>query len=536
MQSYINSSSICGVSMHSWYRRCTSHVAIMACFFLVLTTLTGCTAGPSGRESGWWGSKQDRSIISDEDIRRFVAGTRPLLHDAETHFRRGFHSQSQGRHSLAVEEFRRALQLNPEHTRALNALGISSDHLGDYETAVDSYKAALALDPELDFVHNNLGYSYLIQGNYTRAVSSFEKAVALDGDNELYRNNLGMAHARKGSFRQALALFQEQPEQAGTSGLMAGDEAGEDRKKTSGGSAAVEAVLPHPIFEAVAMPEADAEVTRERPLKFKAESVSAVVAAKEAGREQPPAARGTNGPVLEQIVAEKNPETGSGTEQPEPVVREHHIRKEVSREIRYVVQAAAYEYQENASQGYFRMLQNGYDAYINAPGPGSRFYRLRVGPYDSMEKAGEVSRELARIKNTGPFATIENRDVPAWEKKSSAADILQNDEDQVIMGDILLEVFNGNGISGMAARMRDYLQTQGVRVVRIRNADHFQYPRTVIYYRPGYSEAAELLAERLPVDCEIIRVDPLAMPGAKTRMIIGKDQAARSMMQALLDD
>ncbi len=61
-----------------------------------------------------------------------------------------------------------------------------------------------------------------------------------------------------------------------------------------------------------------------------------------------------------------------------------------------------------------------------------------------------------------------------------------------------IEVSNGNGTNGMAARLRQFLQHQGASVVRLTNADNFTYARSTIYYREGYRAPAEAIAAMFP--------------------------------------
>ncbi len=148
--------------MKSWYQKNAGVFLLAVCMLFLFVTLSACSSRMDSSQSGFWGSKQDRSIISQEDIRKFVAGVRPYLRSPQAHFRQGVLHQSRHQHELAIEEFNKVLRQDPEHIKALNARGVSSDTLGDYETALKSYRTALSLDPELDFVYNNLGYSYFL--------------------------------------------------------------------------------------------------------------------------------------------------------------------------------------------------------------------------------------------------------------------------------------------------------------------------------------------------------------------------------------
>lgn len=68
---------------------------------------------------------------------------------------------------------------------------------------------------------------------------------------------------------------------------------------------------------------------------------------------------------------------------------------------------------------------------------------------------------------------------------------------------LALTIANGNGRAHMAARTGSFLEARGWRTVRLLNADHFDYARTVITYKPGLAAAAQRLAADLPISAEL---------------------------------
>lgn len=62
---------------------------------------------------------------------------------------------------------------------------------------------------------------------------------------------------------------------------------------------------------------------------------------------------------------------------------------------------------------------------------------------------------------------------------------------------VRLEISNGNGASGMAARLSRQLKDEGWPTVRLSNVPHFAVPRSRIEYRPELAAQAQTLARRL---------------------------------------
>jgi hypothetical protein len=84
----------------------------------------------------------------------------------------------------------------------------------------------------------------------------------------------------------------------------------------------------------------------------------------------------------------------------------------------------------------------------------------------------------------------------------------------------LVEVSNGTGRLAMAARIRDHLESKGVVVKRLSNADHYRHQETTIFYRGGWRSYAEDLARMLPA---VIDLDGHPGQGSDVRLELGGD-------------
>jgi Tfp pilus assembly protein PilF len=85
-----------------------------------------------------------------------------------------------------------------------------------------------------------------------------------------------------------------------------------------------------------------------------------------------------------------------------------------------------------------------------------------------------------------------------------------------------LELSNGNGVTGMAARLRSWLTTQGVKTSRLTNDLPYNQPQTVIQYRHGHEQAAMQIAQSLPASAQALQRADLS-PRTDVRVLIGRD-------------
>ncbi len=181
---------------------------------LLSLPLPACSSSNKALNWGnWWGGKKEKEV-DQKSVNDFFENIRPAVGNAESHYLLACHYQERNRHREAVEEFRKAIAINPKHLKAYNSLGVSFDHLKNYPLAIESYKRALSINPDLDYVQNNLGYSYLLSGSFDEAVKAFQKALALNPGIKRFHNNLGLAYAEKGQFNLALNEFKKAGEEA----------------------------------------------------------------------------------------------------------------------------------------------------------------------------------------------------------------------------------------------------------------------------------------------------------------------------------
>jgi hypothetical protein len=89
----------------------------------------------------------------------------------------------------------------------------------------------------------------------------------------------------------------------------------------------------------------------------------------------------------------------------------------------------------------------------------------------------------------------------------------------------LLEIRNGNGVTGMAKSLSLKIDSNRLQVVRLSNQRPFDVRQTRVEYEPAFRAAAQRLAERFgnAVAVEVGGVRP-----ANVRLIIGRDIANRN--------
>lgn len=112
----------------------------------------------------------------------------------------------------AIKALNHAAFLGPNSVVFFDAvsLNISGDRLyqyGDIQGAIEEFKKALLIDPSNVNVHNSLGVCYGVLGAYEKAVRSFEEAIRLDFKEVMAVYNVGLAHSLINNKDKALEYF-----------------------------------------------------------------------------------------------------------------------------------------------------------------------------------------------------------------------------------------------------------------------------------------------------------------------------------------
>ncbi len=126
---------------------------------------------------------------------------------ADLRYRYGVLLRAEGRHGDALEQFRKAVDLNPTYVQAIMKLGLVQQELGMYEDAIETYKAALEIKPHYVDLHYRLGVLYTDRRMFEEAVQHMEAASRGAPDNERIRAGLALSLQNMGLMDRASATW-----------------------------------------------------------------------------------------------------------------------------------------------------------------------------------------------------------------------------------------------------------------------------------------------------------------------------------------
>jgi hypothetical protein len=192
--------------------------------------------------------------------------------------------------------------------------------------------------------------------------------------------------------------------------------------------------------------------------------------------------------------------------------------------VNYTAQISTFSSLEEATQLMETLTTKGFRCpYLNKVGDERPYYRLRLGSFNDEKEVDQLISELTHTVGFKAFKAIEDdhsEKIIAGKQNCPNVVIISSPVTQ----NLNIEITNGNGVRHMARNVGAYLTPKGFNANRLSNAEHFNYPKTQIYYRKGYQQDALRLAKEIPGRQNVPNViEQNQMMRRAIKVLIGKD-------------
>jgi protein O-GlcNAc transferase len=103
----------------------------------------------------------------------------------------------------AITYYNKAIQINPTDPSAYINLGIFFQNTKRHEKAIDCFKAALRFNPNLYQAYDYMGLCFNMENNFEKAIESYQSSLLLNPTSEIALVNLGNLIAIQGKLNEA---------------------------------------------------------------------------------------------------------------------------------------------------------------------------------------------------------------------------------------------------------------------------------------------------------------------------------------------
>jgi tetratricopeptide (TPR) repeat protein len=114
-----------------------------------------------------------------------------------------------GRLEEAVQEMKKALELEPASLVMNTFMGATLYYAGRYDEAIDQCRRTIQMDPNFAVAHWHLGLAYEQKQLLDAATEEFRKAISLSGGSPLMKAALGRAYAKAQKTHEANEMLNE---------------------------------------------------------------------------------------------------------------------------------------------------------------------------------------------------------------------------------------------------------------------------------------------------------------------------------------
>lgn len=116
------------------------------------------------------------------------------FHEAELYSHKAFTDQKNKDHHSALENYNKAINLNPHHLDAYRGRAITHFILGYYGKAVEDYTKAIDLKPNNPDFYWERAFVRCYLKDYFKAIEDYSKAIELNPNNAVYYTNRANAY------------------------------------------------------------------------------------------------------------------------------------------------------------------------------------------------------------------------------------------------------------------------------------------------------------------------------------------------------
>jgi tetratricopeptide (TPR) repeat protein len=463
----------------------------------------------------------------------------------------------QGDADGAVAAFRKAISLNDRDSRFHNNLGLAYGQKGEYELALAEFK--LAGDEAK--AHFNLAQIYFGKGLYRQAKEQFAKAMVLNPSLTIARTGVEAAGRLASIFQPVQKANPEAlvaPEVTAKATIPpadAGNPAESEIREVKLDTYKAEFRRTAELETATTtlkQPAAASDLRKSRPEP--GESTDVLISLHRQTQEShlslnsqfpsplpsPASGEAVSGPILVTLHPEtqnapppwtgegkgggdKNPKLNNSISQSSsaPPARPIESRKENG--LPYEVRVASFSSYKIALRELGDLQRSGLRANLTTwtDRKGKQWHTLTAGPWATREEALACKSKMEKGGRFKPI--IEQKPL-----KGTGEVMLAHNENGIQKSlngqrEPGIEISNGNGVNGMAARVRTYLNQRGLKVIRLTNADSFAHLKTSIFYQTGFYHSAGVVAQHLPGVEKMEEMKEFDRPNVNIRVVIGKE-------------
>jgi tetratricopeptide (TPR) repeat protein len=123
-----------------------------------------------------------QDVIADLELIFYISEKVKTIRHAASNNKLGMVFLTRNLYNEAMDQFKNAIELDPEFVEPYNNLGYVLLKQKLYQDAIDAFSSGIKIDGEYADLHYNLGYAYVHTQKYGEAIQEFNKAIEINGN------------------------------------------------------------------------------------------------------------------------------------------------------------------------------------------------------------------------------------------------------------------------------------------------------------------------------------------------------------------
>ncbi|MDP4268227.1 MAG: tetratricopeptide repeat protein [Bacteroidota bacterium] len=132
--------------------------------------------------------------------------------DGILYFGRGNAWYKKGEFEKAIEDYNSVIKYKPEFAGAYNNRGNSYLRINDNDKAIEDYHNALRINPNEAETYNNIGICYGKKGEYDKSIKNYNEAIRIKPDYAFAFKNRAYDHYLSGEYNEAISDYNQAKE------------------------------------------------------------------------------------------------------------------------------------------------------------------------------------------------------------------------------------------------------------------------------------------------------------------------------------
>lgn len=129
-----------------------------------------------------------------------MVSTKELIEKGDIYF-------DKGRYQKALDNYNKALNLEPKNIDALICVGLCYRNLKEYDKAIEYYNTALEIEPDNKTALNNKGYALEMKDQIEEALEMYKKSLEVDPNYDMPLVNLTKIYIDKKDYEAAIKVY-----------------------------------------------------------------------------------------------------------------------------------------------------------------------------------------------------------------------------------------------------------------------------------------------------------------------------------------